>query len=237
MSCSLALLALLLPGCALLGGGTPARYLRAVGADARRRPAPRACADPDRRAFGAQGAGRPEHRHQAGAGRHPVSQGRAMGRPAAEDRAGAAGRHVPALGPLRRRRQAGRGAGDRLSGDRRDPGLRGQRRGGKPPRSNCSCACSTTATAQVRASKTFTASAPVGGGKGNDAYVAALDAPSARPPSTSSSWTGFNHLTQPDTAGRGSARRSVCTLLDQSCDEMKKAGTCPAFSGSLSPRS
>ena len=35
--------------------------------------------------------------------------------------------------------------------------------------------CSTTATAQVKASRTFEASAPVGGG-GNDAYVAALDA-------------------------------------------------------------
>ena len=35
---SLALLALLLPGCALLGGGTPqARHLRALRADARRR--------------------------------------------------------------------------------------------------------------------------------------------------------------------------------------------------------
>ena len=29
---------------------------------------------------------------------------------------------------------------------------------------------------EVRASRTFEASAPVGGGKGNDAYVAALDA-------------------------------------------------------------
>ena len=69
-----------------------------------------------------------KHRHRAGAGRHPVPQGRAMGRPAAEDRAGAAGRNVPALGQLRRRRQAGRGARHRLSGDRRYPRFRSPRR-------------------------------------------------------------------------------------------------------------
>ena len=104
-----------------------ARHVRAVGAFGRRAwPQPQA--NPDRPAFGAQGAGQPEHRHQALRPLDPVSEGRAMGRPAAADRAGAAGRDIPALGQLRRRRQAGRGAGDRLSGHRRDPLLRGARR-------------------------------------------------------------------------------------------------------------
>ena len=155
-------LSILLSGCALLGGGSkPLDTYAADRTGRRRRQGTKQPADPDRRAVRAQGARRPEHRDLAGAGQHPVPQGRAMGRPAAEGRAGAAGRDVPALGRIQGRRQAGRGAWRSTirSSSRSAPSRCGST-AAQGPRSSCSCACSTTATASVRAEKTFTATAP-----------------------------------------------------------------------------